>query len=106
MAEWSNAADSKSVVPLAVPGVRIPLSPPPLFSVEGLVVLEELAVALVRRNRGMHVAERAAGFGRRRGADLLGFGVAHAARRGEGNDDERDAKDAFHLMLSLKWSQS
>ena len=27
MAEWSNAADSKSVVLLAVPGVRIPLSP-------------------------------------------------------------------------------
>ena len=28
MAEWSIAADSKSVVPLRVPGVRIPLSPP------------------------------------------------------------------------------
>ena len=28
MAEWSNAADSKSVVRLSVPGVRIPLSPP------------------------------------------------------------------------------
>ena len=28
MAEWSIAADSKSVVPVRVPGVRIPLSPP------------------------------------------------------------------------------
>src|SRR5574341_1430830 len=28
MPEWSNGADSKSVVRLAVPGVRIPLSPP------------------------------------------------------------------------------
>ncbi len=27
MAEWSNAADSKSVVPATVPGVRIPISP-------------------------------------------------------------------------------
>ena len=28
MAEWSIAADSKSVVPSGAPGVRIPLSPP------------------------------------------------------------------------------
>ena len=28
MAEWSNAADSKSVIGLALSGVRIPLSPP------------------------------------------------------------------------------
>jgi hypothetical protein len=28
MAEWSKAADSKSVEPLAVPRVRIPISPP------------------------------------------------------------------------------
>ena len=34
MAEWSNAADSKSVVALASPGVRIPLSP--LSSAEAL----------------------------------------------------------------------
>src|SRR5207253_7859027 len=28
MPEWSNGADSKSVVPFGAPGVRIPLSPP------------------------------------------------------------------------------
>ncbi len=28
MPEWSNGADSKSVVPFEVPRVRIPLSPP------------------------------------------------------------------------------
>ena len=28
VAEWSNAADSKSVEGLALPGVRIPPSPP------------------------------------------------------------------------------
>ena len=28
MPEWSNGADSKSVEPLGVPRVRIPLSPP------------------------------------------------------------------------------
>ena len=28
MAEWSNAVDSKSIVLLRVPGVRISLSPP------------------------------------------------------------------------------
>ena len=33
MAEWSNAADSKSVVPARVPGVRIPLSPPAVQAV-------------------------------------------------------------------------
>ena len=27
VAEWTNAADSKSVVALVLPGVRIPLSP-------------------------------------------------------------------------------
>jgi hypothetical protein len=32
MAEWSIAADSKSVVRVSVPGVRIPLSPPVALS--------------------------------------------------------------------------
>src|SRR4051812_26504486 len=33
MAEWSIAADSKSVVRFTVPGVRIPLSPPLRFPI-------------------------------------------------------------------------
>jgi hypothetical protein len=36
VAEWSIAADSKSVVPLAVPGVRIPPSPPLLLFTEAI----------------------------------------------------------------------
>ena len=38
MAEWSNAADSKSAIRLTVSGVRIPLSPIFLFSDELEVV--------------------------------------------------------------------
>lgn len=39
MAEWSKAADSKSVVPLAVPRVRIPISPPFYLSIIKRVTL-------------------------------------------------------------------
>lgn len=38
VAEWSNAHDSKSCVPVRVPGVRIPPSPPERnFSIAGVL---------------------------------------------------------------------
>ena len=42
MAEWSNAADSKSVIGLALSGVRIPLSPPgKCYRVRFLIKIKE-----------------------------------------------------------------
>ena len=41
VAEWTNAADSKSVVALVLPGVRIPPSPP-IESVARSVILAHL----------------------------------------------------------------
>ena len=42
VAEWSNAADSKSVVRLRVPGVRIPPSPPSRSSTASCNILKVL----------------------------------------------------------------
>ena len=41
MAEWSNAVDSKSIVRMCVPRVRIPLSPPvkPKDTLEGVFLM-------------------------------------------------------------------
>ena len=38
MAEWSKAVDSKSIVRSRVPGVRIPLSPPPSVSLHSVKI--------------------------------------------------------------------
>src|SRR5688572_6009660 len=118
MAEWSIAADSKSVVPARVPGVRIPLSPPlpqkerarlraPFFEPEtrtaGSVVFENVAADLARRDGGVHfrVAERRI----RRRADLNAFRhaavfenvVADLARRDRGVHLAVAALIAFHF---------
>src|SRR5262245_11673157 len=62
MPEWSNGADSKSVVRLAVPGVRIPLSPPPFQLNKALAIVTGAgsgigrACALALGRRGFAVA--------------------------------------------------
>ena len=97
-----------------VPGVRIPLSPPlPKMrwarlaaarpSSEAwflLVVFEDVAVHFAERDGGVHVAVDERRIRRGGDADLGDFRVADAAGRGEGNNQNRCANDAFHDSLS------
>src|SRR5688572_23904024 len=116
MAEWSNAADSKSVVPIGYRGfeslslrhfpktrwARLAAARP---SGEAwllwLVVLEDVAVHFAERDGGVHVAVDERGIRRGGRGDLGDFRVADAAGRGEGNNQNRYANDAFHDSLSL-----
>ena len=46
MAEWSKAVDSKSIVRLRVPGVRIPLSPPHILPCESNQIAKEKNISI------------------------------------------------------------